>query len=45
MLDKKEKVITILTKTCNLIILRNGERGRRKGGEHTNVVIYHSKMT
>lgn len=25
MLDKKEKVITILTKTCNLIILRNGE--------------------
>lgn len=45
MLDKKEKVITILTKTCNLIILRNGERGRRKGGENTNVVIYHSKMT
>lgn len=37
MLDKKEKVITILIRTFNQITLRNGEGSRRKSGATTNV--------
>lgn len=44
MLDKKEKVIIVLIKICNLIIVRNGERGRRESILNINVFIYYSKM-